>query len=391
MDAANPSVDSTPTAPATALIVGTCETTLWQIDGVERLRRELAAKGVRNIRRDPTDVPLGSAPIVVLRADFAYDGTLLRALIQTPGLALLSPDGDTVVGVSAPAATAVTLADALAAGRLTSDVAREHGLTPRSAADAAGAYRDALRKRETPYLLPVLPAHQRALERRLFGGAYKGVTDFVTKYAWPEPAFWVTQACARLGITPNAVTFVSLVMVVLAFYCFAQGQFAVGLLAAWLMTFLDTVDGKLARVTVTYTRLGGVFDHAIDLIHPPFWYWAWLMGVQASGSPLADADILLAVIAGGYVLQRVEEGIFIARHGVEMHVWRRLDSLFRLVTARRNPNLIILTVALLAGRPDLGIVAVAWWTALCFGVHLLRLAQAEQARRAAPITSWLNR
>jgi len=180
-------------------------------------------------------------------------------------------------------------------------------------------------------------------------------------------------------------------MVVLAFYCFAQGQFAVGLLAAWLMTFLDTVDGKLARVTVTYTRLGGVFDHAIDLIHPPFWYWAWLMGVQASGSPLADADILLAVIAGGYVLQRGEEGIFIARHGVEMHVWRRFDSLFRLVTARRNPNLIILTVALLAGRPDLGIVAVAWWTALCFGVHLVRLVQAEQARRAAPITSWLNR
>ena len=41
------------------------------------------------------------------------------------------------------------------------------------------------------------------------------------------------------------------------------------------MTFLDTVDGKLARVTLTSSPFGNVLDHSLDLIHPPFWYWAW--------------------------------------------------------------------------------------------------------------------
>ncbi|HEY9567088.1 MAG TPA: CDP-alcohol phosphatidyltransferase family protein, partial [Thalassobaculum sp.] len=279
------------------------------------------------------------------------------------------------------------------ATRLTAEAARRHGLEPKGPGEAAGAYRGALRKREAPYLLRATAGHggidRGVLERRLFGGAYKGVTDAVTKYLWPEPAFWATQACVRLGITANMVTLASLLLVGAAFYWFAAGQYAIGLVAAWLMTFLDTVDGKLARVTVTHTKFGNVFDHGIDLVHPPFWYWAWMIGLQATGMTPPDALPLLAVIVGGYVLQRAEEGVFIARHRIELHVWQRFDSLFRLVTARRNPNLVILTVALLAGRPDLGFVAVAWWTGICFLVHLVRLLQAEVARRTRPPRSWL--
>src|SRR3546814_14208451 len=79
------------------------------------------------------------------------------------------------------------------------------------------------------------------------------------------------------------VTLASLLLVGAAFYWFAAGQYAIGLVAAWLMTFLDTVDGKLERVTVTHTKFGNVFDHGIDLVPPPFWYWAWMIGLQATG------------------------------------------------------------------------------------------------------------
>src|SRR3546814_12411784 len=94
------------------------------------------------------------------------------------------------------------------------------------------------------------------------------------------------------------VTLASLLLVGAAFYWFAAGQYAIGLVAAWLMTFLDTVDGKLARVTVTHTKFGNVFDHGIDLVHPPFWYWAWMIGLQATGMTPPDALPLLAVIVG---------------------------------------------------------------------------------------------
>ena len=45
--------------------------------------------------------------------------------------------------------------------------------------------------------------------------------------------------------------------------------------AGLVFMVLDTVDGKLARCTITSSGWGNVFDHGVDLIHPPFWWWAW--------------------------------------------------------------------------------------------------------------------
>ena len=77
----------------------------------------------------------------------------------------------------------------------------------------------------------------------------------MTLYVWPRPARAVTRLCAHAGITPNQVTSASLVLVLVAMALFWTGHYALGLIAAWAMTFLDTVDGKLARVTLRSTPL----------------------------------------------------------------------------------------------------------------------------------------
>ena len=75
---------------------------------------------------------------------------------------------------------------------------------------------------------------------------------------------------------------------------------------------------------------------------------------------------------------------------MDIHVWRPVDSGFRLVTARRNPNMAILTAALLFGRPDLGLQLVALWTIASLLFHAVRLAQAnDRARRGRKIICWL--
>ena len=90
-------------------------------------------------------------------------------------------------------------------------------------------------------------------------------------------------------------------------------------------------------------------------------------------------------------MQRVIEGAFIALFRIHIHVWRRFDSLFRLITARRNPNMIILIFALLVRRPDVGLKLVALWTVLCLIFHAVRLAQAtERSARGQPVVSWLS-
>lgn len=368
-----------PQAAASTLsgeIVGTSGLTVWSLPSAERLRRLL--------RRAGATAGSGAERCMLLRADWVYDEVLVKALARRAAdCALLGGNGE-CVAINIDAARAAEAREQLARGDAPQDVPRL------DAAGLAGSYNDALRKREPPFLLPLTADNQREIEARVFQGSYKGVTDFVTLYLWPRPARVATGWCARLGITPNMVTSLSLVCVLVAMWCFWHGHFGWGLAAAWFMTFLDTVDGKLARVTLQSSPWGNVFDHSIDLIHPPFWWWAWMVGLGAVGLPLEQHSLVLWVIIGGYVLQRVEEGLFGLWFKMDMHVWQRFDSLLRLVTARRNPNLAIVTVAALLGRPDTGIVIVAWWVVICLVVHAVRLLQAVLARRHGPLRSWLN-
>jgi hypothetical protein len=73
-----------------------------------------------------------------------------------------------------------------------------------------------------------------------------------------------------------------------------------------------------------------------------------------------------------------------------VHAWRPFDSFFRLITARRNPNLLLLTPAALLGRPDVGLILVAGWTAISLVVHAVQLVQAFATPRAS-VVSWLSR
>jgi phosphatidylglycerophosphate synthase len=153
------------------------------------------------------------------------------------------------------------------------------------------------------------------VERAAYDASYKGVTDALTLYLWRKPAFYLTRWAAEAGMTPNTVTAIGALLCVLAFFLFWNGAYWLGILAAFIFMVLDTVDGKLARCTGTSSKWGEVFDHGIDLVHPPFWWWAWAHGLQAYGTPLEPvyATMLIAAIVIGYVVQRVIEGIFIAR------------------------------------------------------------------------------
>jgi len=233
--------------------------------------------------------------------------------------------------------------------------------------------------------------------RRQFASSYKGITDFVTKWVWPVPAFYVTRVCAALRLTPNMVTTASLCLTFAAMYYFWLGQWFLGFLTGWLMTFLDTVDGKLARTTMTYSWWGNIYDHGIDLLHPPFWYFAWFVGL---GGVFNFSEILtnsmtfaIAAILIGYVVDRIVEGIFIRQHGFHIHVWTRANSALRFFIARRNPNMFLFMIAICltpwffeAGH--WGLYAVAIWTWLCICCNLLFLTVGMFWRK--PLKSWMD-
>jgi len=348
--------------------------------------RERACRLATNAGFECVDGLREGAAALVASLGYAWDPVWLRVMRGRPRTVLTS-NGKAVMAHVPAGEDAAPVIAALANGAA---VAGYEALD----AETAEIKYDELRKRERPFVLSLDASNPEPVERAAYDAAYKGVTDVLTLYLWRRPAFYLTRWAAQARLSPNFVTLIGGILCVLAFYLFWRGEYWWGVLSGFIFMVLDTVDGKLARVTGASSKWGEAFDHGIDLVHPPFWWWAWEHGLSTYGRPLEPltATMVIWAIVGGYVAQRIIEGLFIKRfEGMHIHVWKRVDSQFRLITARRNPNMIILVASLVVRRPDIGLELVAWWTIASLIFHAVRLAQAtEAAARGQRIVSWLD-
>jgi phosphatidylglycerophosphate synthase len=348
--------------------------------------RDRACRLATNAGFESADHATPQRAALIASMDYAWDPAWLKAMRERPR-SVLTLAGRPVMAHVPAGEDANLAAEVLKSG----SAVEGYEAIPAETTELNYA---ALRKRERPFVLPLDAGNAEQAERAAYDAAYKGVTDALTLYLWRRPAFYLTRWAAQAGLSPNLITAIGAVFCLLAFILFWRGLYWQGVACGFVFMVLDTVDGKLARCTGASSKWGNVFDHGIDLVHPPFWWWAWEHGLAAYGRPLTPvyATMVLWAIIGGYIAQRLIEGIWIKRfHGMEIHVWRPIDSKFRLVTARRNPNMVILTASLLFGRPDTGLVLVAWWTIVSLIFHAVRLAQAnERAARGEPVVSWLE-
>ncbi len=364
----------------------------WGLTPRQRLMRVLKSAGVSKIVDDISSLP-ETGSVILLRGDYLFDDRVIKYIVDTQDVMLQVPQDQNhrivAARVGSPLAQqAAAIIEGTVSGRSLPEVKTETLET------LSISFQQRLLKFEPPFVLPLTSENQRTLERRLFDWSYKGVTDLVTKWVWPRPARWAVGQCVRLGLRPNQVTIIGLLLVIIAGLFFARGSYGWGLLAGWLMTFLDTVDGKLARVTVTSSRFGHYFDHMIDLVHPPIWYILWGVGLGVSQMDVIGISLAAAcwLIVAGYVVGRLVEGVFLAWLGkFGIFCWRPVDSYFRLITARRNPCMIFMTAGALMGRPDGGLAAVAVWTVLTSLFLCMRLAMAIYRQRVdGSLRSWLR-
>ena len=378
------------------IIIGQTTETLWSLTPETRLTRMALRGGAGAVKSIEQLGP--EEPALIIRADTVLEERLVRALLSQTGIILTALSHQTGKTIALAARVDGRLA-AEAVANIMQENSLDTSLDGFSYADAeaiGGAYDPILRKQAIPFAARLGDTPKTELEKLTFGASYKGATDFVTKYAWPAPARFATRWCAVAGFTPNQVTTLSLMLMFLALVGFWHGQWLWAIPIAWAMTFLDTVDGKLARVTMTSSKWGEVYDHGIDLIHPPFWWWAWYMGAysaaEARGTEfLASYDLALSVIIIGYVIQRIYEGAFLWIFKIEGHIWRPFDFWFRTITARRNPNLFILMISALVGSPEMGIIAVCIWVLASLGIHFIRISHAGVLKlKGRPVTSFLK-
>lgn len=360
------------------IVTGDNRTLLWGLDPIERAQRIFDRHDIELVgpdhkfKKDDT--------VIVLSSDFAFEAAFVKKLKSADDVMLDDAAGRTVAAKTRGANLPTLLARM--EGKKAPKGAGAKLPPAQPLDDFAVTYQKALRKTNANLVFPFKDTAPWRIEWDLYIGAYKGVTDLFTKYAWPVPAYWLTRVSQSLGLSPNFVTTLSLILVVWACYLFAVGDFGWGLVAGWFMCVLDTVDGKLARVTIRSSKWGEAYDHGIDMLHPPFWYAAWAYGVHHAGLlSESEAWIHFGLIFSGYWLGRIAEGVFmLIAGGLEMWVWRPIDSTFRLIVSRRNPNLAILTAATIMGAPDVGLIGVTTWTIVSVLYQAVRIAWAGVLR-----------
>ena len=231
-------------------------------------------------------------------------------------------------------------------------------------------------RRDLPvYLFRIVdPASRDRAERFLFWSNYKGSTDFFTKYIYPPLVWRAVHPLARWRVQPNSISLFNVCITFLAVPLFAQGYWATAFTLAYTMSVLDSVDGKLARLTFSASKLGNILDHGLDIVHPPLWYfaWAWALGAGDIAAPVMQLAVWMAVF---YALDRIAAALFSARVGRSIHGCTPFDERMRTWISRRNINVPFFMVGLLLGFPVAAFGVIVVWQVVSLGLHALRLVQ----------------
>ena len=97
----------------------------------------------------------------------------------------------------------------------------------------------------------------------------------------PQIQRLINPVASKIGLHPNILTIIGLIVSLFAAYAFAMENLLAGGLLILLSGFFDVIDGAVARNNNTKSKFGGFLDSTSDRF--------------------ADAFIIIGVIYGGYV------------------------------------------------------------------------------------------
>ena len=216
----------------------------------------------------------------------------------------------------------------------------------------------------------------RSIENQMYEANFKGTMDFIATYIYKYPVREITRFLSRYpSVKPNYITFLSIVASFAVPLLFALGYMGLAVLTGWCMFIFDSVDGKLARLTVRLSRTAGIIEHATSA--PAIFLWfAGLTWHFANGQLFAFDNI--NTIAGWilmilYWVDKTMCGIFRIKFKREIYDFAIIDKTFHLIACRRAIILLIVTVGYIAGKTESSFRFLAFWMVCSFVFHLLRI------------------
>ena len=156
----------------------------------------------------------------------------------------------------------------------------------------------------------------------------------------------IVRVIARVGLTPNMLTVIGLLLNVLVAAVLARGSLALGGVLLLLAASFDALDGTLARLTGRQTRFGAFFDSTLDRYSEGVLYGGLLFHFLEQEAR-AEALLVYAAIIGSLMVSYARaraEGL-----GIECKVG----------LATRADRLLVLAAGLIVGWVNLVLWLVA--------------------------------
>lgn len=137
--------------------------------------------------------------------------------------------------------------------------------------------------------------------------------DYFAFYVGRPLSYVLTIPFLYTNISPNAVSIISIIPIIIGFVVMAVGNTKTMLAIGWFMYFLwnllDGVDGNIARYKKQFSSLGSVYDAMSGYIAMVLSFFAW--GIAAAHNPgflnsffriPSDIYIILGALSGIFVI-----------------------------------------------------------------------------------------
>ncbi len=159
---------------------------------------------------------------------------------------------------------------------------------------------------------------------------------------------WLGQQGRRLGLSPDMVTIAGLVVVMIAAWLAARGDFLASGIVLILGTPLDVLDGAIARAMQRKNRFGAVLDSTLDRYADGFMF-AGLAYYFAAHAQLNEMLLAMLALVGAFGVSYVRaraEGVDIGsiKEGWFDRFVRTVVLILMLVTGLVVPGLVILAI-----------------------------------------------
>jgi phosphatidylglycerophosphate synthase len=227
-----------------------------------------------------------------------------------------------------------------------------------------------MRRHVRPICFPAPSEQNRRLaDRIILDSAQKGTLDLPAYFHAPIETAIISLLC-KTRITPNQITIAGFIIGCSATVAFALDRVGLGILAALTFGIVDGLDGKQSRVKIEMTECGK-WEHHLDYVIENSWWAAIAFHLWRSGQ-FPNVFYFFALLIGSHLLDEF------AKRRAKMAKGRLLDDVtpfdraFRLIAARRNVYVWILTCGFLLHAFPQSYAIICGWAAVSAAVHLVR-------------------